>query len=344
MRISIVVVALVVGIICLSWNVGGSRSEKLKLNVTEVRTDIASDSILSNDVQKSQSTHRVNSSLYNETGSIQSYKYFQGTDVPDGLITDTNGNLVVTVKLRNLIDYYFTMLGSKDQSEIEALLESYILSHSEEPARSQALSIFRNYLLLQKQISQFSSPGVRGLEDVSMLMSFLEGRNGLRYDYLGEEVAEAFYGDENTYDQYTVSRLRVTQNTSLSQQEKAEALDSLLMELPPSMRDPIQKRQLVTALREQAVEAKHNGLTADELFVEREALVGYETASRFRKLDRSRELWSERYSDYRAQLLELEESNLSELDRQSAVDDLQKQHFKNSELKRVASLDRNSVH
>ena len=81
----------------------------------------------------------------------------QGTDVDGEIIIDENKQLVITEGLRRLFDYFLSALGEEDEAVIYARVESYIRSHTPEPAASQAVTIFDQYVAYLKAIPAIES-------------------------------------------------------------------------------------------------------------------------------------------------------------------------------------------
>ena len=86
------------------------------------------------------------------TGLENLPRSLQGTEVDGEIIIDENKQLVVTEGLRRLFDYFLSALGEEDEAVIYARVESYIRSHTPEPAASQAMKIFDQYIAYLKAI------------------------------------------------------------------------------------------------------------------------------------------------------------------------------------------------
>ncbi|OUR86856.1 hypothetical protein A9Q81_27380 [Gammaproteobacteria bacterium 42_54_T18] len=263
----------------------------------------------------------------------------QGTDIPAGLITGSDGNLIVTTQLKRLFDYYFTLLGRKNDAEIIQMLESYISAELEEPARSQALDVLSRHLSLSVALESLPTMGLGDIEDINGLQAFLTARALLRREHLGEEVAGIFYQSEQLYDEYTVSRLAVMQSDLLTETEKTDAFSALLDALPNEFSVPSRRRQAVLTLRALADSAESQEMTPGQLFAARESLIGGDAASRMQRLDNQRERWGLRYQVYLDEADQIKASDLSQLDQRQSIEALRRRHFENDELRRVGSLD-----
>jgi len=263
----------------------------------------------------------------------------EGTDIPNGLVTDANGNFIVTPQLKQLFNYFYTLLGRKEESDIVQLVNAYISQNLAEPAKSQALEIFKNYRLLEAELQ--STMIDRGSSnDLDGLLGYMKERGELRRIYLGNETADILFGKEQAYDDYTIGRLAIEQDDDLTEEEVADAMNVLLDTLPPTFKKSVIRRQNLLTIRRLSQKAESKNTTAEQLFVERQALVGLESAQRLQALDEERAKWRQRYQSYRGEVELIQESNLSQADQNQSVTELRGRHFSGSEIKRVDSLDR----
>ena len=76
----------------------------------------------------------------------------KGTQVDGEIIIDENKQLVVTEGLRRLFDYFLSALGEENEAVIATRVERYIRHHTPEPAASQAVAIFGNYVAYLKAL------------------------------------------------------------------------------------------------------------------------------------------------------------------------------------------------
>lgn len=263
----------------------------------------------------------------------------EGTDIPNGLIIDANGNFVVTPPLKQLFNYFYTLLGRREESDIVRLVNAYISQNLEEPAKSQALEIFKNYRLLEVEL-QSTMIDRGGSNDLDGLLGYMKERGELRRIYLGNETADVLFGKEQAYDDYTIGRLAIERNEELTEEEVADAMNVLLDTLPPSFKKSVIRRQNLLTIRDISQRAESSTTTVEQLFAERQALVGFESAQRLQTLDEERAKWKLRYQSYREEFETIKESNLSTADQNQSVTELKGRYFSDSEIIRVDSLDR----
>src|SRR5690606_32313520 len=72
------------------------------------------------------------------TGLEQLPASLEGTSVPPGLLEDGNGNLVPTPGLRDIFDYFLSVLGEEPLDVIVARINAYLASNLSASAATQA--------------------------------------------------------------------------------------------------------------------------------------------------------------------------------------------------------------
>ena len=153
-------------------------------------------------------------------------------------------------------------------------------------------------------------------------------------------VSEAFFGDEDAYDRYTMARIEVMQDKSLSAVEKARRTAELLNTLPPALKEStetLNKYQELTTFTE---DWKARGGKPEELRAIREQVVGPEATVRLEALDQERAVWDGRMNEYLQQRDTIMKNQaLSEQDRQKQVNDIKQKSFDQQERVRVDALE-----
>ncbi|MGB5877292.1 MAG: lipase chaperone, partial [Psychrobacter nivimaris] len=111
-----------------------------------VTTELAAEQVVKATTPPSQS-HFV-------TGLENLPRSLKGTQIDGEIIIDENKQLVVTEGLRRLFDYFLSALGEEEEAVIFARVESYIRHHTPEPAASQAVTIFNQYVAYLKALPE----------------------------------------------------------------------------------------------------------------------------------------------------------------------------------------------
>lgn len=265
----------------------------------------------------------------------------QGTEVDGELEVDAAGRLRITGGIRRVFDYFLSAVGEEPLESILKRIRAYIRHKLPAGAAAEAERLLDNYIAYKKALDGIpqvqASPGN---VDLAALRRQMQQVQALRTQFFSPEVITAFFGDEDTYDRYTLERLDVMQDKSLSPEQRAARLAALEQQLPESMRESIRVINQVQNLDAMTREWKQRGGTPAELRQIRESLVGPEAADRLEALDQENAQWDQRMAGWFAERdAILANKNLSEQDRQRAVEDARKARFNAQELLRAESLE-----
>ena len=270
----------------------------------------------------------------------------RGTDVDGGFRVDENGDLIVEQGIKRYFDYFMATVGEESIAEITARIHNAIMTQLEEPARSQALTILEDYLSyktalyeLEQQMGEFN-PASFNESQLPMLTERLDAIFDARRAHLGAEVVDAFFSEDEAVDRYTLNRLSVLHDSTLTEEERAAQLAQLEDTLPEDVR---QQRAEVTQYQRYLIEEtkleKQNASPA-EIHQLRSQEFGEEAAVRLAELDKKRGEWDRRLQQYRAEKMQLDNAGLSQQDLYEQLEQLRNQHFSDIEMRRVKALDR----
>ncbi|WP_287045542.1 hypothetical protein [Psychrobacter sp.] len=143
--IAVVIIAITAAVIM--WFKPDSQPMETAQSASNALADESESTLLTalNSGQVVQTTAPQSESLF-VTGLEGLPRSLTGTQVDGEIIIDENKQLVVTEGLRRLFDYFLSALGEEDEAVIYARVESYIRHHTPEPAASQAVAIFDQYI------------------------------------------------------------------------------------------------------------------------------------------------------------------------------------------------------
>lgn len=269
---------------------------------------------------------------------------FRGTEVDGQWCLDEQGNLMVTQDARRIFDYFLAATGEEPLERILQRIRRHIESSLQEPAAGQAQSLLADYIELLQKMSDFTESV--GFDDhPDDLAQRLQRLMEVRRSYLTPEVADAFFGDEETYDRFTINQMRIEQDDQLDAQEKQLRQDELLSQLPDDMRNAIQSSQTAVHLQAQTRHWEARGGSVEELRQIRTELVGAEAADRLSKLDSKRQQWDRRMDDwFEVRQTLMEDTRMDESDREQTLARLRTEHFSEQEIRRVEALERIATH
>ena len=269
-------------------------------------------------------------------------KSLRDTRIPFDVRVDDQNHLIVEFSLRRLFDYFFTLVGEEEIDQIKARIQELLQRYLPEPAASEAIAIFLEYVKLKEaeldlrnQMSadySLSGQQVDLRERVRLLRE-------LRQSTLSPAVYDAFYGEEDKRALYSLQRHEVLTDKSLTLDERNAALRELDQALPASLREAKEEEYRYEELQQTLLQGQENGLSEEDIFQLRSDAYGPEVAERFAEADQRQAEWDKRLSDYRQQRRAIIDSGLSEADQQAEIERLRQQHFAGPELMRIPVID-----
>lgn len=259
---------------------------------------------------------------------------FAGTAVDGQFRLDDAGNLLISMDIRRIFDYFLSAYGEERIQTSIARLQAYIRSQLDEPAEGQALALLEQYLDYKRQLIQLEKdlPQMASLEAMRQREQAVQN---LRASIFSPEAHQAFFAQEEAYNQFTLQRLAIRHDPALNEQQKAEAMDRLRATLPEDMQEMLVP-QLQAELRQQTAALQAQGAAPEQIRQLRLQLVGAEATARLEALDQRRQQWQQRLDAYRQEKARIEaNSGLSEEDRQAAIASLAEERFDERERLRL---------
>lgn len=260
-----------------------------------------------------------------------------GTSEPGGwAITDRFGNLIPTSELRQLFEYYLSALGEESLSQLVARIR-LVLSALDEPARGQALDTLGRYLDYKLALSDleaaYGEAGTSGPGEMERRMLEIQA---LRRTWLDADTAEAFFADEEAIDRFQLKKRSLSRDSSLTDEQREEALAEAEMALPEPVRRARQQTRKF-ARYEQVREAMANDPEALRAWRRQE--FGEEAAQRLENLDAEQKDWNKRWQSYAKERDALKASGLAEPEREESLNQLREKYFSETERIRAKALD-----
>lgn len=265
----------------------------------------------------------------------------QGTLAPDGWQQVEDGQLVPTPQLRELFEYYLSALGEEPLQTIVARIRA-ALSVLPPAAQQQALDILGHYLDYRLALTRLGSgeQGSVGLSgDPDAIAAQLAKVRDLRRQTLGEDVADAFFARDEALDQYTLAKLRIARDDSLSAAQKKAQLAAAAAQLPESMQASRAATEQFADYQQSLQKLRSEGASMAQIDQLRQQTFGAEAAQRLAALDQQRADWQKRWQAYRDAVAQLDASGLASDEKVQQQEQLRQQYFSASELPRVKALD-----
>ena len=259
---------------------------------------------------------------------------FAGTDVDGQFRLDEAGNLIVSMDIRRVFDYFLSAYGEESIRTSIERLQAYIRSQLDEPAEGQALALLEQYLDYKRQLIELER-NLPQMADLGAMRQRELAVQELRARIFSAEAHQAFFAQEEAYNLFTLQRLAIRHDPALSDRQKAEAVDQLRAGLPEELQEMVAP-QLQAELRQQTAALQAQGASPAQIQQLRLQLVGAEATARLEALDQRRQQWQARLGDYRREKARITANRgLSEEDRQAAIASLAAQRFDERERLRL---------
>jgi len=309
-----------------------------------VNKDVFEDNQLQlvDDVVPAPST--TNSNHQNDLPSQLTHSSLKGTDIDGAYPVDEDGHLIPHLSIKKRFEYFLSTIGEYSLDQILGFIQQDLEANLSEPALSEAKALLASYIEFKRQLvaveQSLSAPQDYELNDLARFKLQLDQMRAVRRSYLSEEVVTAFFGFDEMYDDYMLSRLEVQNNTQLTALEKQQQIESLENNLPEDIRITREQTQKVSNVYKLTEAMKSEGASEEEIHEVRQQAHGIEAAERLQALDNSRAKWQQRVNDYIAAKSQIEmDEQFSEDEKQQAIFNLQSESFSEQERMRLKAYE-----
>lgn len=263
---------------------------------------------------------------------------FGGTTVDGVFRLDANGNLLISEDIRRIFDYFLAAAGEEPLRTSVERLRAYIAAELPANAREQALVLLNQYLDYKRELVLLERdlPQMANLDALRQREAAVQA---LRARIFDSETQQAFFAREEAYNQFTLQRLAILQNSQLDDTGKAAAVDQLRNNLPAEMQDTVLP-QLQNELRQQTARLQAAGAKPEEIRQLRQQLVGAEATQRLEVLDQQRQTWKKRIAQYSTEKAAIENNpGMSASDKRAAIAQLAAENFDEREQLRLEAAE-----
>lgn len=273
------------------------------------------------------SPHTDHSSLNEDAYHSKSQ---QDTEVNCQLKIDSSQHLVVNSQTRDCFEYFITQYGENDLEQIKIHFGKFIQGEYLEPARSQIMDLWTRYLKYREQLAQIQAPSAKQ-QDKNYFQKIFNSIQDIRKRFFSASEIEGLFSSEDIYQNYTLDRMQILEDSSLSEIEKARKLKERFEELPEDWQHNLQELSKLDDLHTLTKQIKARNGSAEELRQMRTALVGAEATQRLETLDTQRNAWQQRVTSYLDSRDEIIKSNMSDSAKNQAIQQLRQQQFNSSQ-------------
>lgn len=278
----------------------------------------------------------------------------EGTIMQQALALDEDGNLRVSSDLKRIFDFFLSTIEEENLEIILKRIEEYLSYSLEEPALGQSLGIMNQYVAFKKALFDFEVERSETLQQImtqndadkgtmylALLKEQLAAQKDMRSLHMSPEVHQAFYADEEAYDDYSLARMEVSANNALSEAEKQARYAEIDANAPADIVEARAEAQITDILKAKTETLKQQGASQQEIKQLRTDMLGVEAAERFETLDQERADWNQRIESYLQQRQAiLENGGLSQDIKESQIHTLKEKSFDERERIRLVVYER----
>ena len=264
---------------------------------------------------------------------------------PTPLDVDEQGLLIINMKVKRLFEFYLSAMGEDTLAECVLRIRHDLAMQLQGPALDSALEILEGFLQYQNNIGAIKNDFVARYSDAAYdLNRVSEMKAAVRQSrdlFFSSEAANAFYQQEDEYDDYMLKQVAIRSDASLSHEEKQTHYAALDAAAPAWIIEQDRQANLVSQVRQQEQAIRERGGDEYEIQTLREEQYGTQAAQNLALLDEQRALWSRRMAQYRSESQHINLSDAyTQTEKEQLLSDIRQQHFSGSELVRVKALDK----
>lgn len=268
----------------------------------------------------------------------------EGVDTSIQLTINEQGFLIVTAALKDTFDLYLSALGEESLQQIRQRVFANLKQQLQQPALGQAEELFDRYIDYKQDLASIQDY----LNEQDMASGQLDGYRqrsekvkALRYQYFSEEEHQAFFTQEEEYDEYMFQQLSIAQNTQLTPAEKQQQMEDLEHTLPQAVQETRRSATVHGDLHHHVSALKQAGASEEEIYQARVTALGDDAAQSLAELDQKRNLWNSRVSDYKRQKEQVLSSGLSQAEKTESLNAWLQDNFTELEQLRVKAITAN---
>lgn len=269
----------------------------------------------------------------------------EGTEIDGQLRADADGNLIVELEVKDFFDYFLNTVGEVSPEQAIAQIQNMANDHLPSPAAAQAEELLEGYLAYKQRSFDYAQqplvpPGEQTpAYQLQQLREAQAALKRIRRETLSTDAADAFFGMEEAYGNFTLASIEIQQRDDLSAQQKREMINYERSRLP----------EVVRKSHERVTRSAHQADTVEDII--RTATSPQEARSKLESMGlseahlkeivtvlESQESFESHYLDYREERNALQEAGLADETRERAESDLRDRYFDSEQQKTWARL------
>ncbi len=270
----------------------------------------------------------------NKTSSREEVPYdvVQIYDMLQQVRLDENGNVLIDTEAKLALEKAFTKLGPDMNfyaiSQLQELIEIGLPGPAGEQT-AEILAQFYDYRLAEEELLAQSKASSSD-EEAENYERLVE----LRRSYLGPEVADKLYAEQEIRSRHMFASMNLLSNPDLSDEEKQQKQRELKLRL----NEQLVSRNLIDpefAVAERVSLLREQGASDSDIYNARVELVGVERAQSLASADKEQDQWQQRLDRYWQERQQIAQAGLSDADQQQQIELLLARHFSGEEVNRA---------
>lgn len=250
----------------------------------------------------------------------------QDVEINCQVAMDASNRLIVNEATKNCFEFFITQYGEKDIAQIKIDFVKYAQATYQDPLLAQLTDLWSRYMQYREQLGHLSPPA-GNKESVQYFKNIFNQMKSLRQQFFSAYEIEGLFGTEDVYNNYTLDRMTILENNTLSEAEKAAKLQTLFDALPEDWKENLKQLSQLEDLRKLTADIKARGGSAAEIREMRLNLVGPEATQRLEHLDVQRSDWKQRVDGYLQSREQILNSSMSDSAKQTAIQNLKQKQF-----------------
>ena len=211
----------------------------------------------------------------------------------------TQADPLLTPRLRHRIEAM--MLEVPDASspqELKQRLAALVPRHFSAAEAARAAQLVERYVDYRVALSSLKPP--RDMGDPKQLREIIDARRKIRERHFAPEEYDALFAQEEELDRFTVTRLEIARDASLTPAQKQAALKDAERSLSESQRAARSEATLHETVAAQTAAFEAAGVSEQQRYEQRRAAYGEAAAQQLAQLDREERDWQARLSQFAA--------------------------------------------
>lgn len=242
-------------------------------------------------------------------------------------------------ELRRMFDYYLSTVGEQTIEAITAHIRGE-LQRGLPPAQAQkAQRLLSLYIEFKRELVELDGKPELAGSGVAAIRRRMLAMQDLRARYFSHDETQGMFGLEDAYDMDAVARLEISQDPTLSAQQKQQRLAALDASLPAALRNERDATHVVVRVEQQAQALRTKGASEDDIYRMRAKEFDPQAAGRLAEVDREEAAWKSRIAHYQDERARLLKAGATESERQTSVAQLQQSLFNEAERPRLVAYE-----